>query len=426
MKTAIDLFCGCGGMSEGLLKAGFDILFANDISEYASLTYKNRHKQLGLIDGEDYVFYQGDIKNVTGNFIKKQITSLKKYRRKKGLKIDAVFGGPPCQGFSMAGKRKKDDPRNYLFKEYLRVVSEIMPDYVVMENVVGFLSTKLEDFVANDGQKYNMDNSLAPNILVNEFKKIGYKTLKPKVLNSADYGIPQNRKRIIFFAYKNGVKKPVYPKPTKNRVTLKEAIGDFYINGYKSEYIRNRQRNRCQHINNMERSSVNSLTRERFSIYKNGETTSMLKKRIIDNGIDISGKESLIEHLSKTFNMKKKQIISLYKTPNLDNKYISALLTKKNMRKKLDPGLPSLTVVTIPDDYINPFNNSIFTVRELARIQSFDDDFIFYGKRTTGGKLRKKETPQYTQVGNAVPPLLSNKIGKCILNAIECNEERNG
>ena len=86
------------------------------------------------------------------------------------------------------------------------------------------------------------------------------------------------------------------------------------------------------------------------------------------------------------------------------------------MRKKLDPDSPSLTVVTIPDDYINPFNNSIFTVRELARIQSFDDDFVFCGKRTTGGKLRKKETPQYTQVGNAVPPLLAYSIAKSIYN----------
>ena len=418
MKTAIDLFCGCGGMADGLMKAGFDILFANDISEYASLTYKNRHKQLGFIEGKDYIFYQGDIKNITGDFIREQISSLENYRNKNEIKIDAVFGGPPCQGFSMAGKRKNDDPRNLLFKEYLRVVSEILPDYVVMENVVGFLSTKLEGFIASDGQQYFGEESLAPNILLNEFKKIGYCTLKPRVLNSADFGIPQNRKRIIFFAYRKGVKKPSYPKPSYKMVNLTEAIGDFYINDYESDYIRSRKQNNDYQYNT-EKSSINKLTKERFSLFNNGETTSMLKQRIGKEGIDLTGKEELINYLSKYFSLSRTNIIDIYKKPNPNKEYIDALLTKKSMRKKLDPSLPSLTVVTIPDDYINPFNNSIFTVRELARIQSFDDDFVFYGKRTTGGKLRKKETPQYTQVGNAVPPLLAYNLGMSILEAMD-------
>ncbi len=421
MKTAIDLFCGCGGMAEGLLKAGFDIVFANDISEFASETYNKRHSQLGLIEGKDYAFYKGDIHNVTGQYIYERIKKLDKYRKSKNIKIDAIFGGPPCQGFSMAGKRDKNDPRNYLFKEYLRVVSEVKPDYVVMENVVGFLSTKLTGFVSCDGQQYAGEDSLAPNILINELKKIGFRTLEPKVLNAADYGVPQNRKRVVFLAYRKGVKAPAYPKPISTKITLKEAIGDFYIPNYESKYITNRKiNNETCNIQNMERSFNNDLTIERFSLFKNGETSSILKQRIINEGIDLTGKKSLIEFLRKKLNLgSQKEVISLYKKPNLESKYIDVLLTKKSMRKKLNPDLPSLTVITIPDDYINPFNNSIFTVRELARIQSFDDDFVFYGKRTTGGKLRKKETPQYTQVGNAVPPLLAYNIGKSLIHVLE-------
>ena len=414
MKTAIDLFCGCGGMAEGLMKAGFHIVFANDISQFASETYINRHTQLGLIEGKDYSFYQGDIHNVDGQLINKRIKTLDCFKNKKKIKIDAIFGGPPCQGFSMAGKRDKNDPRNYLFKEYLRVVSDIKPDYVVMENVVGFLSTKLSGFVSYDGQRYCDDEALAPNILINELKKIGFKTLEPRILNAADYGVPQNRRRVVFLAYKNSVNKPAYPTPLNTKTTLKEAIGDFYIQNFESDYISKRRTNSVSCFNN-EKSSSSKLTIERFSLFRNGETGSMLKERIKKEGIDLTGKQTLIKYLKKALKIKtQKEVVDIYKSNNLDNDYIDALLTKKNMRKKLDPNLPSLTVVTIPDDYINPFNDSIFTVRELARIQSFDDDFIFYGKRTTGGKLRKKETPQYTQVGNAVPPLLAYHIAKMI------------
>lgn len=419
-KTAIDLFCGCGGMAEGLLKSGFDIVFANDISDFASKTYIERHKQLGLINGKDYVFYKGDIHDINGGFIKKSILSLEKNKDLKDLKINAVFGGPPCQGFSMAGKRDENDPRNMLFKEYLRVVSEISPDYVVMENVVGFLSTKLEGYVGRDGEKYSGKDSLAPNILLKEFSKIGYRTLKPKVLDASDFGVPQTRKRVIFYAYKNGVKKPFYPKPLATKVCLKEAIGDFYIKGYSSPYICDRKRFLCLgKVQNNERTTCKRITRERFSIYKDGETTTNAKIRIRNNGIDLSTYDELVNHLSKELSITKEDVISLYKQPGLEKDKIDLLLTKKNIRKKLDKNMPALTVVTIPDDYINPFNNSIFTVRELARIQSFDDDYVFYGKRTTGGKLRKKETPQYTQVGNAVPPLLAYNIGKSIISLVD-------
>lgn len=423
MKTAIDLFCGCGGMAEGLMKAGFHIVFANDISQFASETYINRHTQLGLIEGKDYSFYQGDIHNVTGQFINDRIKKLNCFKDNKICKIDAIFGGPPCQGFSMAGKRDKNDPRNLLFKEYLRVVSEIKPDYVIMENVVGFLSTELSGFVSYDGEKYELGNdSMAPNILINEFKKIGYKTLKPRVLNASDFGVPQNRRRVVFLAYRNGVKKPSYPKPNSNKITLKEAIGDFYINDFHSSYIDDRKANavNIDSIKNTEKSSVNVLTTERFSLFRDGETSSMIKQRIKKEGIDLSSKPNLLNYVCSCLNLSSNnEAINYYKSKNLSNKDIEILLTKKSMRKKLDPNLPSLTVVTIPDDYINPFNNSIFTVRELARLQSFDDDFIFCGKRTTGGKLRKKETPQYTQVGNAVPPLLAYSIGKSIINVLE-------
>lgn len=416
---AVDLFCGCGGMAEGILKAGFKILFANDISKYASLTYRNRHTQLGLIDGVDYCFYEGDIKDINGKFIFDSIRTLPKFVNEDKLKINVVFGGPPCQGFSLAGRRKHDDPRNFLFKEYIRVVGDLKPDYVVMENVPGFLSTKLLDYVASDGEKYSKEECLAPHILEKEFKKIGYKILKPKIFDTSKYGVPQTRKRVIFLAYSKNAKKPNFPKQTcKKPVSLAEAIGDFYDEKYFSNYISDRKVN-CNTVYNFERSSINLITAERFSLYKDGESTKDVKARLQTEGFDLTNCPNLTELLSISLNLSKAKILSIVKNGSLGKKGIDILLTKKNVRKKLSKNKPAQTVVTIPDDYINPFNNQIFTVRELARLQSFDDDFVFYGKRTTGGQMRKKETPQYTQVGNAVPPLFSFALANNIFNLYE-------
>ena len=174
---AIDLFCGAGGMSEGILQAGFHIVFSNDKSPEVALTYQNRHEQLGLHNGYNTFFITEDIANLTGKFILDSISNLEYFKNKFDNKIDVIFGGPPCQGFSRAGKRDKNDPRNLLFREYLRVVSEIEPNYVVMENVVGLLDTKLNNFISYDLEEYE-DDTLVTDILEKEFKKIGYKIKK--------------------------------------------------------------------------------------------------------------------------------------------------------------------------------------------------------------------------------------------------------
>ena len=138
---AIDLFCGAGGMSEGILQAGFHIIFSNEISKDASETYRKRHEQLGLVQGENTWLEVGDIKNITGTYIKRIISELKDFEENKNIEIDAVFGGPPCQGFSQKGKRKiMDDPRNYLFKYFFEVVSVVRPKYFVLENVPNILT----------------------------------------------------------------------------------------------------------------------------------------------------------------------------------------------------------------------------------------------------------------------------------------------
>lgn len=457
MKIAVDLFCGAGGMSEGILQAGFHIVFSSDKSSEVALTYTNRHEQLGLIQGKNTHFEQMDIRELTGDFIIDKVENLELFKNSDRLKrenpIDVIFGGPPCQGFSRSGKRDPQDPRNFLFREYLRVIDELKPRYVVMENVEGMTDMRL--YI--DGLRgATYENEVVPEILKKEFKAIGYETLEPRVLDASDYGVPQSRKRIIFIAYLKGEQVPKYPEPThigENKVTVIEAIGDLIkndtlrneINPELTEYQLESRRGRTTNIDgnyvsnydeflNYEFSNHTDIIVDRFSLYEEGEDANALKRRISLEGIDIEGKESLITEVqNKVADMAintdieihpevatiideividRNYIVELLRNPNCPNEIIDILLTKKNSRKKLDRYKPSLTVVTLPDDYISPFENRTFSVREMARLQSFDDSFEFLGKRTTGGARRKIEVPQYTQVGNAVPPLLARAIAK--------------
>lgn len=439
MPYAIDLFCGAGGMSEGLMQAGFHILFSSDINPDVQKTYMNRHEQLGLCHGINTYFHRGDIRELTGNLIYEKISGLEMFRNQDIPEIDAVFGGPPCQGFSRAGRRNPNDPRNMLFREYLRVINELRPRYVVLENVTGFMDTRFYGFVGVTGYRYP-DGEFVPNILRNEFQLIGYQTLEPRILNAAHYGVPQRRNRVIVMAYRNGMTPPIYPEPTYNddtALTITDAISDLIRN----ENIRNQVHDidtafqlaskvgRTPDINgntlnsngviyNNEVSVHQQIIAERFSLYREGEDGAGLKNRIIREGIDISDFPALINHCVNAMGIEREQVIRLFRAGNVSRENVDILLTKKNIRTRLDRNRPSATVMTIADDYISPFEPRTFSVRELARLQSFDDSFEFLGKRTTGGLRRRIEVPQYSQVGNAVPPLLARAVANEIIRVL--------
>ena len=136
-------------------------------------------------------------------------------------------------------------------------------------------------------------------------------------------------------------------------------------------------------------------------------------------GIDISNSPALISHCVEKMRISAEDVIALFRQGDVSREATDILLTKKNIRTRLDRTRPSATVMTIADDYISPFEPRTFTVRELARMQSFDDSFEFLGKRTTGGLRRRVEVPQYSQVGNAVPPLLARAVATEIMRVLE-------
>lgn len=427
MFYAVDLFCGAGGCSEGLIQAGFHILFSSDISEMVQATYCNRHKQLGLIQGKNTWFERADVKDLKGDLIKKRISALEIFEGKEIPEIDLVIGGPSCQGFSRAGKRDKADPRNRLFGEYVRIIKEIKPKYIVLENVVGFMDMQFYGYQGISGLFY-LDGSVTPFILQNELKEVGYNTLPPQILNSADYGVPQQRKRVIFIGYRSDLPAPSYPKPLISRdnyISIKDAIWDLSERfnpetDALTQYQLDSRNGRTPDVNgssigekfpsNNERSSQTSVVMERFSLYHPGENSLDLKQRILRCGIDLKRTPNLIHLCQERTGLSRDEIVKRFSSGDVDKLMLDVLLTKKNIRKRLAPDLPAATIVTIPDDYIVPWENRTMTVRELARCQSFDDSFVFLGKRNTGGLKRRVEVPQYTQVGNAVPPLLAKAI----------------
>lgn len=433
MAYAIDLFCGAGGCSEGLIQAGFHILFSSDISDMAEKTYRNRHEQLGLQQGKNTWFERRDIRELTGEEIKNYISKLEIFKDKKIPDIDLMIGGPSCQGFSRAGRRDNSDPRNMLFGEYIRVINEIKPKYIVLENVEGFMDMQFYGYSGINGNIYP-DGSVTPVIMKQELHQIGYKTLDVKVLNAADYGVPQKRRRVIFIGYREDVTKPSYPSPTVSPdkyITLEDAIGDLVAKSgkiektkYQIESINGRTPTvegvpiACTEIKNTELSRQTEIVRERFELFEEGETGTNLKKRILSEGIDISDKPNLVSFCANKLELNNLEVIKLFKNKLATKEQVDILLTKKNIRQKWSRKEPANTVLTIADDFISPWEPRSFSVREMARCQSFDDSFEFLGKRTTGGLRRRVEVPQYTQVGNAVPPLMAKAIAEEILKVL--------
>lgn len=334
----LDLFCGCGGLSLGFEQAGFEISLGIDNWEESLKTFKNNHKNSEVLCSDLSKIKPQEING----------------------KFDVIIGGPPCQGFSISGKRNPNDPRNKLYQSFVSFVEYFKPKAFIMENVPNLVA---------------MNNGKVKDQIIKEFEALGYKVVY-KILLASDFGVPQNRKRVVFVGLQNG-KSFTFPegKYKDNKITAFEAISDLpenevkdgtlYLHSPKSEY----------------------------------------QKIIRENSIKIFNHETT-KHTEKTV-----EIISLvpdggnYKDlpKNLQNtRKVNIAWTRLNSKK------PSFTIDTGHNHHFHYKFNRVPTVRESARIQSFPDTFIFCGKKND----------QLKQVGNAVPPILGKVIGKTLLKLL--------
>lgn len=341
-KKIIDLFCGAGGFSRGFEDAGFEISMALDSWKDAIDTFNINHKSK-----------TGICKNIY-DFSNEELIAFGKKNNVVG-----IIGGPPCQGFSMVGTRDAKDARNTLYLQYVRFVEQIRPEFFILENVKGLLTLKKGYFKKE---------------IIERFSALGY-NVTFKVLRACDYGVPQKRERVFFVGLRKDKfnnKFFEYPRPKKHIVGTEEALSDLpsLDNG------ENHMEYKTVPLNNFQK-----LMRKNSKIVSNNEITVHTEqtKRIISMIPDGGNIKSLPEEYYKIRN------------------YSSAF-------KRMNSKEPSTTIDCGHRNYFHYKENRIPTVRESARIQSFPDDFMFTGTKTS----------QYTQVGNAVPPLLAQALGEQI------------
>ena len=403
IRHFIDLFAGCGGLSLGLTNAGWHGLFAVEKEKRAFSTLS-----FNLIERKENRFSWPSWLPHTAHTIEFLLENYGKELEKLARKVDLLAGGPPCQGFSSLGRRFEADPRNQMFRQYLKFVGILQPKLVVIENVRGIL----HPFKADDAKPHNpKTQETYADLIRSELENLGYEVWSDTVL-SADYGVPQSRPRFILIAaHRDMLRSPRAVDPIsilrKSRegflrekgldpnfpVSVFEALGDLISN-----------------VDTLEPCPENPD----FKQGRHGLPFSPFQKLMHGslNGA-LADSHRFANHRPDTVK-KFEWFLKNCKPGKLEPDDRGEYANKKRNLYVLNPDLPAPTVTTLPDDLLHFNEPRILTVRETARLQSFPDWFEFKGKYTTGGKQRVKECPRYTQVGNAVPPLLAEAIGKAL------------
>lgn len=360
--TAIDLFCGAGGLSEGFRQAGFHVLAGQDFDEQAGRTFAATHAEAKFLGGPIQEIAPTQLLQAAG--------------RKRG-EIDVLLGGPPCQGYSVYNhQRGEEDPRAGLFREYLRIVEGILPRWLVMENVTGI-------------------TSIAGGAIVREIfegmKALGYR-VDMKILKAEEYGVPQERRRVFFIATRTDAEIK-FPEPTHGEnllpyVTVWDAISDLPalengakgaprpyatppLNGYQALL-----RGSSKIVENHSASRLSKINEERMRHIPPGGSWRDIPFELLPAGM----KRAKRSDHTKRYGRPKKTDLAC------------TILTKCDVHWGA---------------YIHPTQDRALTVREAARLQSFPDFFTFLGSATE----------QYVQVGNAVPPLLGKRVAESLLQA---------
>lgn len=366
----VDLFAGCGGMSLGFEMAGCEVLLASERDAWAADTYERNH-QAGT------VMIRGDVQMV------KDWTAVLHEAYSDNVAVDGVVGGPPCQGFSLSGSRDKNDPRNSLFMEFVRCVRELGPRFFVMENVPGLLSMKLAD------------RAMAIDIIRDEFAKAGYKSCY-SLLNAAYFGVPQLRERVFIVGVREDVpldSRRIFPRPSHSPeevITVDDAISDL-------PPVESGEGEESQHYHAAPRNGYQAWARARSS----GVTNHVAMRhtaRLIE-------RFKVIRHGQSVADVPEEHSALKRGNPKVKS---GKVFSQNNMRVHGDAPAPTVAA-SFQSNFIHPHLHRNFTAREAARLQSFPDDYLFLGKRTT--MSWEKNLSQYQQIGNAVPPLLAKAIG---------------
>ena len=507
-RKQIELFAGCGGMAIGMESAGFELTFANEVSPMASNTFAHNVLGVDIHEQSEKVkwIHSRYSREQYENRLRENLLSHKvnenceiindpklstldkcllvgdvRYLRDRFAEIgvsdpyngnlDLISGGPPCQSFSLAGKRELNDYKNSLPLDFAEICEMLNPKVVLLENVKGILSAFTEN-----GAKYFAWFEVAKVFAMKGFAPVCM------LINSKYFGVAQNRPRYIMLAFRLDIfekislvykdneivkntnkfvakaqknKNPqvadlkyydiekstdlfngeILPEPSSfekdSWYSVFDAIDDLISKGdhEQSGYVHRINtlfRTKSEQTKGLQNHNTRNHTdkiKDRFLFYQilnhiNGQKEIVLKEK--KKGRVISSK--LINDIYKELRNSKHELSKIFKSGKQFEEFINSVeLTKKHSQRALIKGNPSPAQLTIPDDicHYSPYENRVLTIREMARIQSFPDSFVFRSKETTGGKNRSYEVPQYTQVGNAVPPKMAFHLGEHIVNLLD-------
>jgi len=395
---AVDLFAGCGGLSLGLEQAGFKTLLVSELNKDAMDTYMaNRNHR------EDSITSIHDIYSLTDEML----DDLMEGWRKRGIDgVDIVAGGPPCQGYSGIGHRrsykvdKEEIPSNHLFKEMARVVGKLRPRMFLFENVKGLLSARWTP----EGHKGEIWEAVQA-----AFRAIngGEYFVDFKLVQAKDYGVPQNRPRILMVGIRKdlgytpepeALASGLLPGPESNPPSVEDLLSDLVDPGYLKKKCTDRYR--CEPLTEVQRKLRTS---------QDGATVAHKGDPLLE--------QDYSNHAPK---IREKFQYMLDNNGDIPEHMQTKKFAQRVLPRTWDERGPTITVTSLPEDYVHYCQPRALTVREWARLQMFPDWYGFKGSRTTGGVRRAgnphkgiwdREVPKYTQIGNAVPVELAHKVG---------------
>ena len=415
MLKTVDLFAGCGGLTRGLEWAGFECIAFNEINKDAADSFAINFPEAIRLDGDIRVA-------VSDRVIDEMILPA---AGEPG--VDLVCGGPPCQGFSGIGHRrsfsveKQDIPTNHLFHEMIRVIERIQPRAFLFENVQGLLSSKWN----SSGEKGEIFRDVW-----GAFSSIEGYVAQPTLVHAYCFGVPQNRPRVMIMGIRediiasSGMEATVFePTPGKPLQQVLRNNGGLFplIEGSTAPGVK-------EAIGDLE---YDDWTEEE-DYHRNSPQSDF--QRIMRSGLgDDHLRQTLTDHVVSNHSKRVRERFQFMIDNNVSNiRELPEEMRTKKFSQKLLPAdwgdqNPTITCCSNSDDYVHYSMPRALSVREWARLQSFPDHHIFCGPRTTGGVRRAgnpdkgiwdREVPKYTQIGNAVPPLLAKALGSRIRRII--------
>ncbi|MCV6576298.1 MAG: DNA cytosine methyltransferase [Cohaesibacter sp.] len=471
----IDLFSGCGGLTLGLEQAGFELALAVEKSDMAAETFYHNFIER-ITDQNSWKAFSSSENSVEEQakrkLVIKELSAVLEckslLKELRDADIDLVAGGPPCQGFSLAGRRNPHDERNKLPWQFLELVEAVSPKAVIIENVSG---------MSQDFKKHGQASPFEQLRIALEETGLGY-SVQPVLLNAMHFGAPQHRPRVMLLGLRKDIaadlgynfqsqtwksdfdniettafseRPQIAPRATHfgaEILTVEDAISDLTNKGYSRKNSISDYAIEMRSDRDWMSASISEKTPEtaklpnhslrkhadhiqaRFRLYQIFRDQSVSQKVLsipkLDDVTD-DGKRVMLSEAFQDIRFPAKAPDGYVVARNiLELVEISMTLgTKKHSQRPLDWSKPSPTVVSLPDDYVHPHEPRTMTVRELARFQSFPDSFEFRSKETTGSHRRRFEVPQYTQVGNAVPPKMARAVGNAIWEALSAWIEQN-